>query len=519
MKLFFTGFIIVLAGKISFSQPTIQWQKSLGGSSNEIAFYIHETSDSGFVITGVTDSQDGDVTGHHFLWDCWLVKLNSVGAIQWQKCLGGSGEDEAFCIRQTSDGGFIVAGLSESVDGDVTGNHGGWDYWIMKTDASGNLQWQKSLGGSMVDGTSFIEEMPGGGYIICGYSQSVDGDVTGNHGANDFWIVRIDSAGNLVWQKSLGGSVSDGATAIHRTSDGGMIISGSSSSNDGDVSGNHGNTDFWLVKTDSAATILWQKTFGGTMNDIANSMQITADGGFIIAGRTNSSDGDVNSNHGSDDFWLVKTDSAGNMQWQKSFGGSLFESGNSVAQTSDGGYIITGGTASTDGDVTGNHGSGDFLVIKTDSAGTIQWQKCLGGTLNDYAASVTETNDGGFAIAGTSYSDDGDVTGHHPPASASDFWVVKLAPYSSVEENIFSSGITVFPNPATTEIKVQSSKFKVQSVEVLDVVGMKHLTPNRSPSGEGSALINISGLNSGMYFLRIKTTEGFFLTAKFVKEN
>ena len=169
--------------------------------------------------------------------------------IEWQRSLGGSWHDDAYSIQQTADGGYIVAGDSYSNDGDVTGNHGGNDYWIVKLDASANITWQRALGGSNSDGALSIQQTTDGGYIVAGYSESNDGDVTGNHGGpTDYWVVKLDASGNITWQKSLGGSNNEGAFSIQQTSDGGYIVAGNSGSNDGDITGNHGDRDYWVVK-------------------------------------------------------------------------------------------------------------------------------------------------------------------------------------------------------------------------------------------------------------------------------
>jgi hypothetical protein len=186
------------------------------------------------------------VTVNHGSQDCLIVKLDTHGNIQWQKSLGGSGFDSIASIQQTSDGSYIIAGVLESSDSDVTG--GGYDFWIVKLDSLGTLQWQKSLGGSDNDEAKSIQQTSDGGYIIAGSSFSNNGDVTGNHGNQDYWIVKLDSLGTIQWQKSLGGSEEDEAKSIQQTSDGGYIIAGSSFSNNGDVTGNHGGFDYWIVK-------------------------------------------------------------------------------------------------------------------------------------------------------------------------------------------------------------------------------------------------------------------------------
>ncbi|MDR2458041.1 MAG: hypothetical protein LBD41_06140, partial [Clostridiales Family XIII bacterium] len=194
---------------------------------------------------------------------------NSAPNIEWQKSLGGSQYDSAFFIQQTSDGGFIIAGTGTSNDCDVTGNHGDDEYWIVKLDSLGTIQWQKSLNGSFGNYANSIQLTSDGGYIIAVYSNSNDGDVTGNHGSYDYSIVKLNSLGTIQWQKSLGGSNHDSANSIQQTSDGGFIIAGQSESNDGDVTGNHGSQDYWIVKLDSLGTIQWQKSLGGSEYDWA----------------------------------------------------------------------------------------------------------------------------------------------------------------------------------------------------------------------------------------------------------
>jgi hypothetical protein len=293
------------------------------------------------------------------------VKLDASGNIQWQKCLGGTGDDRANSIQQTTDGGYVVAGRTYSNDGNVTGNHGSDDYWVVKLDASGNIQWQKCLGGTSWEYASSIQQTTDGGYVAAGYTRSNDGDVSGNHGDWDYWVVKLDSSGNIQWQKCLGGTSWDEAYSIQQTTDGGYVVTGYTTSNDGDVSGNHGGEDYWVVKLDSSGNIQWQKCLGGTGDDRANSIQQTTDGGYVVAGYTYSNDGDVSGNHGGRDFWVVKLDASGNIQWQKCLGGTNWDEAYSIHQTTDGGYVVAGRTWSNDGDVSGYHGGNyDYWVVK-----------------------------------------------------------------------------------------------------------------------------------------------------------
>ena len=226
--------------------------------------------------------------------------------IDWQKCLGGSEDDEAKSVRRTADGGYIVAGYTKSNNGDVSGCHGKEDFWVVKLDATGNLTWQRCLGGSEDDRAQSVRQTADGGYVVAGYTYSNNGNVKGLHGESDYWIVKLDASGNLIWQKCLGGSNQDEAYDIQQTADGWYIVAGGTDSNNGDVKNNHGNWDFWVVRLDASGNLVWQGCLGGSNWEKAYSIQETDDGVYIIAGGTHSDDGDVSNNHGQEDYWIVK---------------------------------------------------------------------------------------------------------------------------------------------------------------------------------------------------------------------
>ncbi|TAL67075.1 MAG: T9SS type A sorting domain-containing protein [Bacteroidetes bacterium] len=426
----FIVFVTLLLNIITSNaeEPDILWQKCLGGSNGDNATSIQKTSDGGYIVGGYTTSNNGDVSGNHGNTDIWVVKLNSNRVIQWQKCLGGSGNEYVESdksILETSDGGYILAGRTYSNNGDVSGNHGGQDYWIVKLNSSGVIQWQKCLGGTGNEELYSIQINSDNGYIVAGLAFSNDGDVSGNHGLADYWVVKLNSSGVILWQKSLGGTGSDQGNYINNTSDGGFIVAGQTASNDGDVSGKHGGYDYWIVKLNSSGNILWQKCLGGNNEEWYPSVLESSDGGFIITGYTTSNDGDVSGNHGQNDYWVVKLNSSGSIQWQKCLGGSYDDYAESIIQTSDEGYIIVGYTYSNDGDVSGNHGGGkyDAWVVKINNSDVIQWQKCLGGSDYDGIYSIKETINDEYILAGWTYSNDGDVSGVN---GSYDFWIVKL---------------------------------------------------------------------------------------------
>ena len=441
------------------SSSTISWQKCLGGSGSEEEHSIHQTSDGGYIVTGGTDSYDGDVTGNHGHGDYWVVKLDANSTIQWQKCLGGSNTEKALDVQQISDGGYILTGFASSIDGDVTGNHGGDDYWVVNLTNAGDISWQKCLGGAQHDDSISIQQTNDGGYIVCGISYSVDGNVTGNHGNGDYWVVKLNNEGNISWEKCLGGSAYDYGLWIRQTIDNGYIVSGNTYSNDGNVSGNHGGQDIWVVKLNDVGNISWEKCLGGSAYDFGYPINQTTDGGYILTGWTNSTDGNVSGNHGGLDIWVVKLNEVGNISWQKCLGGSGDDQGQNIKQITNGGYILTGFTGSTDGNVTGNHGQDDLWVVNLTKDGDILSQKCLGGSYLEYGGFVDNTSDGGYIVGGTTDSDDGDVSGNHynQYGPSSDFWVVKLIEGESSPVANFTANITVGPIPLSIQFTDTSS--------------------------------------------------------------
>jgi hypothetical protein len=504
--------------------PNIEWQKCLGGTGSDAAFSIQQTTDGGYIVAGFADSNDGDVTGNHGASDYWIVKLDEASNILWEKSFGGTSSEEALSIDQTTDGGYIVAGYSYSIDGDVSGNHGNDDYWILKLDGGGNLSWQKCLGGSGIESATAIHQTYDGGYIVCGYASSINGDVTGNHGLLDYWLVKLNEAGNLVWQHSYGGNQNDVANSVQQTADSGFIISGFSESNDGDVPTNGGLRDYWIVKTDATGNLQWTSVLGGSGFDEGESVNQLSDGTFIVAGYTASVDGDVTGNHGIYDYWLVKLDTIGNIIWKYCFGGTSVDQPFAVQPTSDKGFIVVGQASSTNGDVTGNHGNYDFWAVKLDSNANLTWQKSLGGSYDEYGPfSVQQTLDGGYIMCGSSLSYNGDVTGNHGGISYGDCWVVKLegdVP-TAIESVASSDNFSLYPNPVQTELNIDLKyTAKETSIRVYDLEGRLWDCGFRIlNSGLGGSIqVSTKNLADGFYTIQIIDNKtGEIEVGKFVK--
>jgi hypothetical protein len=488
---------------------------------------IQLTNDGGYIVAGPVGSNDGDVTGNHGGMDVWLVKLDAAGVLQWQRCLGGSAEELPRSIQQTTDGGYIIAGKSNSTDGDVDGLHGGAaDAWVVKVDATGTIQWQKCLGGSELDWAWSIQQTNDGGYVMAGHTRSNDGDVSGFHigddGADDAWVVRLDTDGTMLWQKCLGGSAIDAAYSIQQTLDGGYLVAGLTTSNDGDVSGWHGGagaSDIWLVKLDVAGNIQWQKCLGGTSNDWTWSTQQVFDGGYVVSGYTHSNNGDVSGNHGGVfDAWVAKLDSVGGLEWQKCLGGSGGDWAFSIRQNVDSSYVVGGCTTSNDDDVVGNHGGVyDAWIVKLDNGGVLLWQKCLGGADSDGIQSIQQCTDGGYVATGWTSSNDGDVSGNH---GSHDVWVVKLGP------DEFNTGMaepptelfSISPNPTYEAITIGfAPNARPRAVLLLDAMA-RTVSVQSAANASGSITLDLTGHERGLYIVQVRFADGTLDVERVVKE-
>lgn len=413
----------------------------LGGESWESSLCTQKTTDGGYIIVGSSESSySGDVwSTNNGNSDFWIVKLNENFTINWQKSYGGSGNETAYYVQQTSDNGYIITGFSNSsASGDVTSaSHGDYDAWILKLDSNGNVSWQKLLGGSGADYCRHIKQTADGGYILAGYStSSASGDITqASRGNYDIWVVKLNSAGNIVWNKLLGGIGNEYCMQIEATTDNGYIVFGySSSSLSGDVTAtSHGGSDFWVVKLDANGNIIWNKLLGGDQDEYAYKGQVTSDGGYILVGNTSSSaNGNVSGQNrgiGNFDCWIVRLNSGGSIVWEKIWGGDQYEMGYSALQLADGGFIICGiSGSSASGDIMGfNNGESDALILRLDSAGNEIWQRLFGGKKYESINTIVSSGDGGFVLSGySSSSESGNVNVANHSIGQYDFWILKI---------------------------------------------------------------------------------------------
>ncbi len=414
--------VVVIFSALGYTQPyrgfaDVQpqytyWAKSYGGNDVDAGSCIQQTADGGFVVVGNTYSFGSGFS------DFWVIKMNSDGSIVWEKCYGMAKDEHAYCIQQTSDGGYIVAGGTNST------GLGSADVWILKLDENGNILWEKSYGGSGYDYAYYIAQTSDSGYIVAGTTDSFGA------GNDDVLIMKLSENGTVEWQKTYGGNDYEWVGNIVETSDGGYIFCGG-----GYFSNGAGLCDAWVVKLSSNGDIVWQKIYGGSDYDSAMYILPTSDGGYVVSGYTCSF------GQGEEDIWILKLDSNGDIIWQKTYGdsGSNVQTFTPLERTSDGGYVVSG--------VFGN----DIWIVKLDSNGDVVWQKKYGGTQWDEPAFITETLDGGFILTGyaTSFGINGEL------------WVLKVG---SDGEIVFDSGSGAFVQntsvvPANTSVSPVSTSF------------------------------------------------------------
>jgi hypothetical protein len=363
--------------KILEDPPEEEWNNSFGGSDYEEGRSVQQTTDGGYIITGRTSSYGAGG------YDVWLIKADSNGNKEWDITFGGENDDIGYSVQQTADGGYIITGYTHSFGA------GGYDVWLIKTYSNGSMEWNQTFGETNYDEGYCVQQTEDGGYIITGRSSSFsDGD-------HDLWLIKTDSNGNEEWNKTFGGPLYDYGYSVKQTTDGGYIITGFCGT---------GHFDVWLIKTDPIGNEEWSNIYGGVASDGGYSVQQTADGGYIVVGYTSSY------SSGGSDAWLIKTDSKGDKEWDKTLGGTNSEVGFSVQQTVDEGYIITGQlfTYSTQ--------KYEIWLIKTDSDGNIDWDQTFGVSDLNYGYFVEQTAEGGYIITGS--------TGSH--SEGFDVWLIKI---------------------------------------------------------------------------------------------
>ncbi len=534
-------FLLLFEPKFISAQisPAIEWQRCLGGSKGEEPTNIIATHDGGFLVLGVSRSNDGDVSGAPPVeYFGWIIRLDQFGNTLWTRNIDGNGRSGVNSALETADSGFIVAGYTTSQFSGDQKTKGGYDALILKLNKDGAIVWQKVYGGSSNDYARSIVEnsREGGGYIFAGYTSSLDGDVIGRHpstgrDSSDVWVVKLTYSGEIEWQRCYGGNKDESANAILQTPDGGYAFVGSTASRSGDVVGHHidsmGGHDAWVVKLGVTGNIIWQQCLGGSNDDIAYGIANAFNGELIITGTTGSPDGMANFHvstlvFGAADAFCALLSKEGSIVWQNCFGGNDEDDGRSIVNTDDGGFLFVGNTSSTDGDVMnchsvlfgGGHYDADVWLKKLNSKGEVEWQQCFGGKDNEFGQTVIITKDKKILFLGRTSSLNGDVAGlHEGQVTSSDIWVVKLGIKAGVDDGssfdytdlIRDKFLKIYPNPSSSSVRLEMlSWFTAKNVEIYNLLGTK--LSCETTVNENGANINVHSLPNGTYIARISYT-------------
>jgi hypothetical protein len=515
----------------------IIFQKAYGGSAMDEANSVRQTTDGGYIIAGTTTSYGSGGR------DILVIKTNAMGDTSWTKTFGGDTDNEyGFCIQKTTDGGYIVSGIASSF-ADVAG-----DIYLIKLTANGDTIWTRTYGGIGYEWGAFVQQTSDGGYIIAGQTPAFGA------GGFDAYLVKINSAGNISWTKTYGGSGAEIGSAVQQTADGGYILTGQINSYSA------GAGDFYLIKTNAIGNVLWTKAYGIIGDEAGVSVKQTTDGGYIIGGTSENSLGPLGP-----DMCLIKTNSLGDTLWAKLYGGAMIDECYEVIQTIDGGFMMCGKSFSFSA-----AGDYDMYLVKTNSQGIVQWSRTYGSSssssANEIAYAVQQTNDGGYIVAGESLFSFGvglknvyliktDSLGNSgcnqglpatmtsnllpqviaPPTLTSSGGVISfpftLVNTGSIQTNLCSTvtsnfeididhSIVVYPNPFENQLSILlRDNSKNVTIQVYNLLGEEvYFRQNlMNQSGERRMLLNLSDLKKGIYICEI-TSECQHKTMRIIKQ-
>jgi len=526
--------ILVLFTSFSIDAQDIIWEKSYGGKHADYLFDAQPTADYGFILAGSSlSNKSGNKTqDNHGDLDYWVWKMNEKGDLDWQKSLGGSGFDLLQSIKNTKDGGFILSGTSNSTNNFQKKDtcKGVTDFWIVKLNAKGEEQWQKTIGGSGQDELITAFQTRDGGYILGGSSSSnpsikknnsnekssleVKPDLYGksekSRGNMDYWIVKLDKVGVVQWQKTYGGEYTDLLCSMEQTKDGGYVLGGySNSPQSGDKTDtNIGIGDYWIVKIDDKGTIEWQKTYGGNGDNELYVIHQTDDGGYIAGGNSNSTNpltalGGMVSN--GTDYWVLKMDDKGTIVWSETYDFGKVDILTSLIENNDhtfliGGYAQSENTNSLTKIVKRDkEGINDYVALKINEKGEVLWSKTVGSSGEDILRKLIETRDGGYLLTGTSNAKSS--RDKNSAIGSNDFWVVKLKDKKKpVQEK---ATVEAIPNPVITFTNIIIGyDFKIGTATLIDMGG--RILQQFSISNR-TVPVDLSRYPNGVYVVNIKT--------------
>ena len=499
-----------------------QWDHRYGGVDGDYVIAFEKTKHNGYILAGKTTSDSsGNKLTHMFgtgAFDYWVIKVDSLGLLKWERSYKGSDNDVLWGLDVTSDGGYIIGGTSDSpIGGDKSqASRGGTDYWIIKLDSMGNKVWDQTYGGADDEDLHSIIQTADGGYLIGGDSRSgITGDKTeAKFGINDYWVVKTDALGFKQWDKVYGGPGYEKYRASVQTVDHGFIHAGQSSSGVGGnkTDASQGGIDYWLVKTDSAGTIQWDSAYGGNGDDNLQTINATVGGGYICGGwSTSGVSGDKSQpNHGAYDIWILRINSVGTIQWEKTYGGlGLEDEFSCIYQMSDGGYLL-GATSysNSGGDKTDNNlGVEQPWILKVDSVGNKIWDKTVFTLGHNELGLIKETSERNcyVVVSGENGLIGGDKSEDAWGGFSSDYWIVKYCKGEILETEeltIQKEDLLVYPSPFSDELTIHlfgKSNAATATVVVYDLLGKRVF----SKQFNSETTLSTTSLLKGIYFLEV----------------
>ncbi len=508
MKTRFTLLFLVFYSILSNAQTlNIAWQKCYGGSGIDKNPKIIARTDQSYTLGISTNSTNGDISGNKGEYDWLILKFDKNNAAVFNKIYGGTKTEDFSSIDENSDQTYLVTGTTNSTDGLVTGNHGLTDAWAMKLVSNGNTQWRKCIGGTKNDEGISAMEVENNNYLFLGSTESSDGDFSTNAGGKDIYLIKTDVNGIFVWTKTFGGSLDDRAVSMAKQADGYVIASVSLSSNGPATNSNHGGKDILLMKLDLNGSVVWAKFIGGSGDDIPTHLINTTDGNLLLTATSNSNNGDISGNHGLNDIWVAKISSTGAIIWSKSLGGTGDDISAQVCELSSptNKYFVIGTTSSNNGNVSGAKGGKDIWIGQLNTSGVFEAGKNFGGSSDDVGTSIKVTFDKALLIAGETNSSDGNVVGNH---GGGDAWVVKLTQPTSTFEEINDFEIKLAPNPTSQFTTLTwPTEVNVMDISINSITGIQHKLIH-AVSGINTNTLDVSDLPSGHYIISLNAKQG-----------
>lgn len=500
MKLALLLHLLLLYSSL-FAQWRVDWHKEVGGFAEDKGVSLCRLANGNLLYAGESASDEGEIVcGNYGNTDVILNVADSAGNILWQENYGGLEDDYLSDFWELPNGEWVFCGYSQSSDQDLSLNRGGFDYWVMKLSATGIPIWSKTYGGSSLDMAKALVPHPNGGFLVGGLSHSLDGDRTQSKGNSDFWLVYIDDAGNLIWEKSFGGSADDRLMGMCRVEADNFLLVGESFSQNGDLTQPKGGGDIWGVKIDEHGNLLWQKSYGGSLGDYGlKAVYHAQTNSYLLVGQSYSQDGDFSQNNGKLDACLLHIQPTGALVWAKNWGGSEHDVSAALKLDPAGNWVLGMNSFSNNGNLSGNFGNMDMVLARGDMNGNLQFIQHFGGLERDELFDVLPDKHDSYFINGLSRSPVFQARLLH---GNGDMLWAKIAPLAqTISQNATDASISI--RSQTKLLQIQATDQAFTSVELIDMVGNTVRKESFAPTHECTIA---HSLPQGIYVVHIITT-------------